>query len=59
LCFRLLIITADDVMNLQDKYLGWGKEVFAIEEQSIREVANSLDEHFAEAVTTFSTAADG
>ena len=39
-------------MNLQDKYLGWGKEVFAIEEQSIREVANSLDEHFAEAVTT-------
>ncbi|NUF09635.1 KpsF/GutQ family sugar-phosphate isomerase [Snodgrassella sp. ESL0324] len=39
-------------MNLQVKYLGWGKEVFAIEEQSIREVANSLDEHFAEAVTT-------
>lgn len=50
--FCLLIIAADGAMNVQDKYLDWGKEVFAIEEQAVREVASSLDEHFAAAVAT-------
>lgn len=52
LCLCLRFSAADGVMNIQDKYLDWGKEVFAIEEQAVREVAASLDEHFTAAVAT-------
>jgi arabinose-5-phosphate isomerase len=39
-------------MNARENYLLWGKEVFAIEQQSVREVGTSLDEHFTAAVET-------
>ena len=39
-------------MSAREKYLLWGQEVFAIEEQAVREVGASLDEHFTAAVAT-------
>ena len=39
-------------MNARENYLLWGKEVFAIEEQAIRQVGASLDKHFTDAVAT-------
>lgn len=46
------LLYADEFMNARENYLLWGKEVFAIEQQAIREVATSLDEHFTAAVAT-------
>lgn len=38
-------------MISSEQYLQWGKDVFAIETQTLREVADSLDKHFSSAVT--------
>lgn len=46
--FFFMVMTLN--MDVLDTYLQWGKAVFAIEEQAVAEVANSLDNHFAHAV---------
>lgn len=37
-------------MNQSNTYLQWAREVFTTEEQAVREVAASLDEHFSDVV---------